>query len=290
MGGSTESREKVQVLIAAAISFVLSLVLFAYSNRNPWTYSVGISISNALLSPLQVTHRYFYNMLTGAWSSYIALQNVEDENEKLKEQLTLLKQRHAQFEEALSENASLRSLLEIKKVVPARSVGASVIAYDPSQWENVILIDKGSEQGIESGSPVIIEGGLVGQVISVGVGASRVRLVTDRNSRLDVLIQGSRTRAVVQGDGEKTSLLYVQKEEEVKIGDIVITSGLDGVFPKGILIGTVSDVSHDTNSIFQTIAVVPSVDVDKLEFVLVSIPTSNVPPALKSQKVSGGSR
>lgn len=284
MNGSSASREKVQLLISSAASFVLSLVLFAYSNRNPWTFSVGISISNALLSPLQVTHRYFYNIITGAWSSYIALQGVEEENEKMKERITLLGQRHAQFEEALSENTSLRSLLELKKVVPARSSGASVIAYDPSPWENVVLIDKGSEQNIESGSPVFVEGGLVGQVVSVGYGASRVRLITDRNARHDVLIQGSRTRGVIQGDGQGTSLLYIQKEEEVKIGDVIVTSGLDGMFPKGVLVGTVTDVLLEKGAIFQSIQVSPSVDVEKLEFVLVSTPGAQPSKGLSASK------
>jgi rod shape-determining protein MreC len=148
----------------------------------------------------------------------------------------------------------------------------------------VVLIDKGSEQNIEPGSPVFIEGGLVGQVISVGYGASRVRLITDRNAKLDVLIQGSRTRGVIQGDGQGTSLLYVQKEEEVKIGDVIVTSGLDGVFPKGVLVGTVTDVLLDKGAIFQSIQVSPSVDVEKLEFVLVSTPGAKPSKGLSASK------
>jgi rod shape-determining protein MreC len=112
--------------------------------------------------------------------------------------------------------------------------------------------------------------GVVGQITSVGSNSARVLLVNDHSSGVDVLIQGSRVRGVLEGAGEKVcELKFVTKENPVKVGDVVVTSGMDQVFPKGLVVGTVSHVSAQTGTLFQTVEVRPAVNFARVEEVVV---------------------
>ena len=147
---------------------------------------------------------------------------------------------------------------------------ATVIGYDPSSWQRAIIVDKGSNDGAAPGMAVVSGSGLVGQITSVGRRSARVLLISDPLSGVDALIQGNRARGIVEGDGNGGCVWkFVLREEEVKIGDRVISSGLDGVFPRGLLIGIVTGVSSRPDSMFHDITLQPSVVMDKVESVIV---------------------
>lgn len=206
------------------------------------------------------------------WHDYFALMGVRTENVSLKERLSTLEEQNSKYMELESENSRLRNLLGIVQESNLKGVASRVIGHDPSNWTEVLTIDVGREDGVQAGMPVLDGSGVVGQVVGVGGSSSRVLLLTDHASGIDAIVQGSRTRGVIAGDGDTCDLAYVLSDEEVKVGDRVITSGMDGAFPKGMLLGVVSDVEQSnkkSDGMFLNITVKPSVNLSKLEDVFV---------------------
>jgi rod shape-determining protein MreC len=153
-----------------------------------------------------------------------------------------------------------------------QTIAARVIGRERSSIFKTILLDKGSSNGLKVGLPVVAVGGVVGRIIDVSWNVSKVLLFIDYNSNIDALVQNARAQGILQGSGSKGCVLkYVQRLENVNVGDAVVSSGLAGVFPKGLLLGTVISVDKEETSLFQKISVAPSVDVSKLEEVLVIV-------------------
>jgi rod shape-determining protein MreC len=149
-------------------------------------------------------------------------------------------------------------------------VAAEVIAKDPSGWFKTVIIDKGSLDGLQKGLPVVLPTGIAGQVIEVSGRYAKVMLIIDRNSAVDALVQRSRARGIIKGESaDQCRFEFVLRKHDVQIGDTVIASGLDGVYPKGLRIGRVSDLIQSSSDIFYEITVTPFVDYEKLEEVLV---------------------
>jgi rod shape-determining protein MreC len=149
-------------------------------------------------------------------------------------------------------------------------VAAQIIARDPSPWFKTVMIDKGEQDGLVKGSPVLVSEGIVGQIIEVAKNYSRVLLITDTNSAVDALVQNSRVRGIVKGNNEDScSFVYALRKDEVKEGEMLISSGLDEVFPKGLKIGRILNVTKVHSQLFQDITIETSVDFDKIEEVLV---------------------
>lgn len=204
------------------------------------------------------------------WHNYIDLVNVRQENRALREEVKGLQQTLAQAGEAMRENERLAKLLDLRKSLRESSVAAAVIGEDVTPWFKTLTIDKGSANGIAEGMPVLAAGGVVGQTIKVTANTSRVLLLTDHASGISALIQRSRARGVIKGRGENLcSLEFTMRDEDVSVGDLVITSGVGGVFAKGLPIGTVTMVKKAQYGIFQTVTVQPAVNVARLEEVLV---------------------
>ena len=138
------------------------------------------------------------------------------------------------------------------------------------RWTRTVMIDKGSSGGIEKDHGAIASGGVVGRIIEVNAGSSRVLLTTDLRSNIDVIIERSRVKGVVEGNGTDGLVMkYVRQVDEVQVGDQVITSGLSGVFPKGLVVGEVTRVEKSGDNFFKHVEVRPAVDLGKLEEVLV---------------------
>jgi len=196
----------------------------------------------------------------------------KEENEVLLARLAQLQNEISGYREALIENRRLRQLLDVKKQQEGyKTVLANVIGCDISPWRAVVVIDKGKMDGLAADMPVLSQAGVIGRVIEVGMSCSRVMLVTDFQSRIAAIIQRNRARGLLTGRGrEGCSLEYVEKGVDVESGDIVITSGLDAVFPKGLLLGEVVSVkASDHSNLFQDIKVRPFSDASRVEEVLV---------------------
>lgn len=202
--------------------------------------------------------------------NYIQLVDTHKENLKLREDIRRLNIRLLEGNEALLATKRLERLLNMKKNVQAPTIAATVIGEDTTSWFRTLVINRGSSDGIVEGMAVVSSDGVVGQTIKVSSSTSRVLLLTDHASGISATIQRSRARGVVKGKGEMLCALeFTTREEDVKVGDTVITSGIGGIFIKGLPIGEVTMLKRGEYGIFQTISIHPSVNFAHLEEVLV---------------------
>lgn len=257
----------------AALSFALlcgALLLTAYSARHPAFARFPATVVMEIVAPVHAAVDFVEDSGRSVWNSYIALTSVAGENQALRARVVELESERSALVEFRVENQRLRGLLELGSVSQFNGVAADVIGDEPSGWGHGILVNKGSSHGVGVGMAVVHPRGVVGQVVAVSPNFSHVLLVTDHSSGVDVMTQDSRVRGVVEGIGaEDCELRYVGKETPVRVGDLVITSGMDGVFPKGLPVGAVSKVATETGTLLQNIEVKVAVDFDKLEEVLV---------------------
>lgn len=218
--------------------------------------------------------------LTGAirdtWSGYGNLRGVREENEQLKRQLGEL-QVQFQQERARAERArQLEQLLGFQQQLRIETIPASVIGASASLEFRGITIDRGANTSVTANMAVIAPTGLVGRVVTPTQHASKVQLLIDRNAAAGALVERSRAQGIVIGSGGDTLRMdFVASTADVKIGDVIVTSGVDGIYPKGFVIGKVEQVDNG-NGIYKAIRLRPSVEFDKLEDVLVV----KTPPAL----------
>ena len=193
---------------------------------------------------------------------------------ELQSQNAELRGRLADLEEARQENERLRALVEFAEERKLTKVGARVIGRPTSSWEGVIVIDRGSADGIVQGMSVLAPQGLVGQIEEVSKNSSRVRLITDQESGVAAMIQSTRAVGVVRGSIDRTLRMdFVDKAKLPKIGDVVITSGLGGIYPKGLVVGDVIAVDARRADLYPRISLTSRVPVGELEEVIVLLGT-----------------
>ncbi len=210
----------------------------------------------------------FYNTI----DSYIFLVNAKNKNIKLKKDVNKLNARIEELKELEIANDRLRGLLDFKKTLKNKVVSAEVVSRGPSNWLNTIIIDKGENDGIFPGLAVITENGIVGHTIYTSNNYSQILLMVDKNSSVDIIDQRSRAQGIVKGSKDNLCKVdYVLSKEDVKVDDIIISSGLDGIYPKGLLVGQIQDVTKNRYDLFQKVTLKPFVDFDKLEEVLIII-------------------
>ena len=216
------------------------------------------------------------------WTGYVELRAVRSENEALRRDMASL-EFELQKQRALAEEArSLQQLLELREHVELETLSARVIAADATPWFRTLTIDRGASDGIRSDLAVIAPKGVVGRVIGLpGPRAAKVQLLIDRNAAAGALIERTRVVGVVMGNDDETSLRleYVSNLEDVKVGDVVVTSGIDGIYPKGFVIGTVDHVELGAG-LYKGIRVDPIVEFSQLENVLVAMIDQPTVPGL----------
>ena len=191
------------------------------------------------------------------------------ENLRLKRELGLIRRQLHESGEFYLENVRLRRLLDFKERSVYPLTAAGIIGYDPSNLSSIIIINKGKREGISRDCAVITNDGLVGRVVDIGEEISKVLLINDINSGVAALVQRSRQKGLVSGTlAGGLSLHYLPPDADVQVHDLVITSGLSGLYPKGILVGKVAKIKEDSRGeVFATLE--PSTNLTKLEEVLV---------------------
>lgn len=195
---------------------------------------------------------------------------VREENKRLLKQLQETEAILNRSREAMATNASLRRLLEFKNNLARPSVGATVIGKDPSTWFRSVIIDQGANRGIVKGNAVVNSDGVVGQIFTASPNYAKVLLAIAPSSAIDVMLQQSRVRGMLKGNGTLTYRLeYILKTVEVAEGEHVVTAGYGGVFPTGVPVGVVSRIVRKPRGMFHEIEVTPSVDYQKLEHLTV---------------------
>ncbi len=261
---------RTRVAVTAFSLLCVSLLLTAYSSKNREFSRIGVYLVSEALAPAQTVLFFTHESVESVWERYLWLVTVQDENRELRTRLEEIEGDVALLYEFRAENERLRELLEFRQSWSLTGVVGAVIGYDPSGWVKGIVVNKGASDGIRTGMAVVHARGVVGQVVAVSASVSRVLLISDHSSGVDAVVQGSRARGVVEGAGSGMSeLRYVNREFNVKAGELVLTSGMDGVFPKGLVIGAVTQVQTSNPGLFQTVEVRPAVDFARLEEVLV---------------------
>lgn len=231
---------------------------------------VGSMLFQEVTKPLGLSFQFVTNKTSNLWTSYLWLIGVARENAELRGELYLIRSEVIRLRELAQENRTLRSLLEFKQAAGFQGKVASVIGYDPTGWLRTVTVDKGTSHGLLEALPVIQAGAVVGQVSVAASDTSQVLLLTDRSSGVAGVIQRSRARGIIFGTGSNNCRFdYVGQDEDVVVGDVVVTSGMDGVFPKGLEIGQIVRIKNEPGEVFQSIAIKPSVDFTHLESVFV---------------------
>jgi rod shape-determining protein MreC len=244
----------------------------------------------ATLSPVQRAAHALVGAVTGTWSAYAGLRGVRAENVRLQEKVRYLELHLQERQQQAREAEQLRSLFELRPILPVETLVAEVVARDGVPWYRTLTIDKGEAHGVRLNAPVISATGVVGRVVAVGPSAAKVQLLLDRDSGAGVRLERSRVTGVVTGQlgpGETQSfemaLKYVPLTADVEVGDVVITSGLDQIYPRGLMVGRVSSVSRGSG-LFKEITVSPSAGFQALEQVMVvrhQPPDSETPRQLR---------
>lgn len=267
--------KKMLVVVGAIVLIGANLViLYIAGNRYP-SHGLG-RIALYFVAPFQDAVSVAIRFSRGTWDNYFALASAARENTRLKQSLNQAVARNSQWREVELSNIRLRQLLDFKTTIISQSVAAEIVGRDPSSWYQAVIINKGSADGIRKGLPVVVPEGIAGQVTDVSGHYAKVMLIIDRNSAVDALVQRTRARGIIKGEVTgRCRFKYVMRKEEVAVGDKIVASGLDGVFPKGMAIGDVTGVVKRTSEIFQEVTVTPHVDFEKLEEVLVVL----IPPA-----------
>lgn len=261
---------KTATIFALIVLFAVFSVIVTVSERGRAGSRSAESVILAFIAPLSDGASRIFSAMAGAWNNYFALASAARENRELKAQLTEARKNLIEAQEALEENRRLRDLLSFAEKSDQSLIAARVVGEDPSAWYRSIVINRGKNEGISPGNAVVTPLGLVGRVLRASGGYSQVLLLIDPNHAVDVRFSRSRARGVLVGAREKgLRVKYVLKKEDVKRGDLLVTSGLDGIFPPNIAVGVVAEASRQGEGMFQDILVLPFVSFDRLEEVLV---------------------
>jgi rod shape-determining protein MreC len=203
------------------------------------------------------------------WQNYVWTVGARAENERLQKTVHQLMLINNSFAQSQKENERLRRLLAMNDLVEFQSIGARVVARTPAFLSNMVYIDRGSADGVHADAAVLSGDGVIGRVTLVTKHQSQVQLITNPDASVGALIDRTRTVGVLRGSGAPLlEMAYVGNNEQVEVGDVVVSSGLDRIYPKGLPIGKVVDSSKG-KGVFRSITVEPRIDLIRLEEVSV---------------------
>ncbi|MDJ0847829.1 MAG: rod shape-determining protein MreC [Myxococcota bacterium] len=227
----------------------------------PWAaplLDAAVPVQRAMALPV--------DLLRDVWTDYVSLVDVREANDALRRELYRLQEENLQLREALLASDRLARIAEMRDEFEVPMLPSELVASDLSPWFRSVLLDRGESDGVRSGMPVVSEEGLVGLVTATSASAAKTMLLLDRQVAIDGTVQRSRTRGTLRGrGGEELEFEFVIRGADVAVGDVVITSGLDGVYPKGLRLGEVTALEPPGSKLLGTAVVTPSVDFGRLE-------------------------
>lgn len=254
------------------VCLVLSVALFTVSCQTGETGPLEVvrGAFQTVTTPVRLLGSAAGAPLRGLGNIFSNLTADQATLSDLQAEVDELRARNAELEEDAGQAERLRELLDLQDTSQLSSTGAHIISGATDSWSSTVTIDKGSSSGITAGMPVTAASGVIGQVVSCGATSSTVRLLSDENSSISAMVQSTRAQGMVQGSatGEVT-LELVRTNEQVNVGDVIVTSGLGGVFPKGLPIGEVASVESNPGDLYLTIVVDLYADPARVEEVLV---------------------
>ncbi len=259
-----------RVILTGGALIVFSLYLMTAGVRHGDRIAAPARAMLEVLRPVQSGTSDFTRGLSSVYHDYLNLVHVRQENEHLLAELARVKADQARMAELEAENRHLSELLELRDAMGVDAIAANVIGSDATGLSHTLILGQGSDSGLKPGMAVLSNEGVVGRIIAASPHASRVLLIDDHNSALDGFDQRSRSRGIVAGVVDDGMIMkYVDRSEDIKSGDTIVTSGLDGIFPRGLLVGTVSSVHREGPGLFLNVQLAPAVNFRNLEQVMV---------------------
>lgn len=260
------------ILIIFLTPLILYLTLYTWNWKTGHLDQVasytGLEFVGWVLAP----GKWLQHRAQELWSRYIYLQNVQEQNLRLQQRLAELRLRAAELQSQAAEASRLRSLLQLSPPEGWDYQAARIIAHrtGPNSLLKTILINKGSSQGVHKDMPVVTPKGVVGRVRRISFNFSTVLLLTDPNSQIPVLSQKTRNNAILQGQGTQKPLQvkYIGQNVAIFNQEQLVTSGLAGIFPKGLPVAQVEQIRHSELSLFQQVLAEPLVELHNLEEIL----------------------
>ena len=254
-----------------ALTILMAMVLLSTANRPRVRSTPLSSLALEVAGPVERALTASALKVENFWLDYFYLVGLRKENQALRETLARQQQQIVQFGEFKAANERLTGLLGLRQAYPhLEMVPAHVLAWDPGPWSRSVTISVGSRDGVAIDQAVVHDQGVVGRVVEVSPNYARVLLATDYSSSIDAFIQRTRAVGILSGQGAlPMTLKYVRKEEDVRPGDVVVTSGLDGFFPRGLALGSVSRVNRRSEDMFMAVEIAPQVSFNRLEEVMV---------------------
>lgn len=203
------------------------------------------------------------NVFTNLTSNQETLSDLKAENERLQA-------RNAELEESEQTAKRLQDLLNLQDSYSLQSTGARIISGSTDSWSSTVTINLGSSSGLTVGMPVMASNGVIGQIVECGATSSTVRLINDENSSVSAMVQSTRAQGMLNGSASgQVTLDLIATSQTVNVGDVVVTSGLGGVFPKGLPLGKVTNVENTPGSLYLEVTVEPFASTENFEEVLV---------------------
>jgi rod shape-determining protein MreC len=271
-----------RVLLTSGVLLILSLHLISTGVHPGDLAARPESAFLAVISPVTGTFTHLSDGASSVTRDYIDLIHVRSENALLRNELAKVKSDQARLAELEVENKHLAELLALRDALGTNAVAANVIGSDANGIQRTLVLASGSSNGLSPGMAVLANEGVVGKIIAVSPNASRVLMIDDHNSALDGFDQRTRARGIVAGlvdDG--VIMKYADRSQDIRTGDSIVTSGLDGIFPRGLLVGTIKSVRRDGAGLFLGVKITPAVDFRQLEQVLI---LTQPPPHLDDQQ------
>lgn len=261
------SRNRPLALLASVI--VAQILLLAFQIKRDRDVRLVRVWAVAIMSPVERSGTWGFSSLGGVWHGYIDLRNARKENQQLHDELGRLELRNRELESQANEAQRLKTLLSFRDThSEAQMLAAQVIGASADPTSHTLFINRGSHDHLRNNMAVVTPEGIVGKLVEVFPNTAQVLLINDKESGVGALFAQSRTHGVVKGSGDPMPRMdYVVNDEKVKAGDIILTSGDDRIFPKGLLIGKVTDTKQALP--FQIIHIDPAARLDRLEDVLV---------------------
>lgn len=258
-----------RVLLASALCLLLGAGLVVQTRRGRGDRLGRFFLE--VMAPLQRGTAALARAVSGRWHGVVELMHAREDNVVLRQRARRLRAEVDRLAEVELENARLRRLLDFRHTLRGDVITARVIGRDATGGARTLVLDRGESDGVVKGAAVLAPEGTVGHVFLVSRHAARVLLISDHNSGVDALVQRTRARGIVQGTVDAGCVLkYVKRTDDVQEGDTIVTSGLDGIFPKGLPVGRVVAVDKRGPGLFQLAEVTPRVEFERLEEVLVT--------------------
>lgn len=262
--------KKYENIILLLLLFVFASVLLAKSVKEKKSPNVLERAVLAVVAPLQKGVTITIGNVLEVWNHYIYLTAASKQNERLFKLLNEQKFKNNLMLEELKKYRRVERLLSFLPAGSGKFQLSNVVAWDSTNLAQTLVIDRGKQDGVKNGMVVITHQGLIGRIVLSTARASRVLMITDARSAVDAFVQESRVRLIVSGQNRNKFLVkYLSIDSDVKLGDVVVSSGLGGVYPKGLPIGTIASLEPDPGRLFYKAEITPSANMEHIEEVLV---------------------